>query len=140
MVNVLLFSQNVKLPSLSRYKVLKKNPDDGFLFLTTHMLFENERNYLTQIFGEFKCVCFADFLTDFDMFYCDALALNNVFKISDYDKNIKYIKNVLVSQKLLAFMGKNNYTGYILSDDLGIDKKVWLNAGFRPLAAEYYYK
>lgn len=137
MINIFVFSQNLKLESLAKYSKLSST-NDKVIFLTTHHLFENEIEFLSNIYHNPIFHCFADFLTDDEMEKCDNEAF--VSNKKDYNKyilNIKKMKNKIVLKKILEKYDVSNK--YILSDDLGIDLNTWTKNGFIKIIGDYYY-
>lgn len=137
MKTIVLFSQNLKLESL-KSRVKEITVEDGVCFLTTHFLFENERDFLKNIFGDCEFKTFADFLTDSEMALCDTQAYSSKeMDYLDYLSGLKKKKNEIIANKIISeYQPKHRY---ILSDDLGIDAHVWKDNGFKPIKAEYYY-
>lgn len=137
MLNIYLFTSNLKLKSFEKFSGLGKNADKN-IFLTTHYLFDNEREYLEKLFPNCIFRNFADYLTDSEMAECDEKAYE--IEKSDYQKYLAIMKEIK-NAKVLANLKKEfpEFKGYILSDDLGIDKNVWKQAGFKQLRGEYYY-
>lgn len=134
--NVFIFSQNLKLYSIEKFKNIGKNKQN--IFLTPHYLFPNEKEYLKNIFGDCIFRSFADYLTDEEMASCDIEA----YKCSDSDyaeylRKIKEFKNNIVLNNISKEF--KQYRGYILSNDIGIDIDVWKNAKFEYIKGEYYY-
>ena len=137
MINIFLFTQNLKLSSLFRIAKIS-NIQDTNVFLTTHFLFDNERDLLSSIFSNCIFKDFADYLTDSEMESCDTLAYSSVdMDYYLYLSELKRRKNILVAEKVLKEYGISNK--YILSDDLGIDVSVWKKYGFKSIKCEYYY-
>lgn len=135
MVNIFVFTQNVCLESLKQYQYLSGEQN---VFITTHMLFVNEKGYLETVFGECTFLKFADFLSDEEMESCDVTAyLEENKNEGNYYNIIKRKKNKIIVSKVIARFGE--FHGYIFSNDLGIDEKVWIDVGFRRLICEYYY-
>ena len=137
MVNIFLFTQNVKLQSFEKFKNLAGNGDNN-IFLTTHLLFDNEKRYLESLYSNCLYIKFADFLSDDEMQACDEDAYSEEQQnTAEYYDVIKQLKNSIVIRKVLDKY--KNIKGYICSDDLGIYEKLWLDAGFERLECEYYY-
>lgn len=137
METIVLFSQNLKLESLKN-RIKEITVEDGVCFLTTHFLFENERDYLKKMFGNCEFKTFADFLTDSEMALCDTQAYTSrEMAYTDYLSGLKYKKNEIVANKILS-VHHPKYK-YSISDDLGIDGQVWKDNGFKYIKAEYYY-
>lgn len=137
MINVFLFSQNVKIESIRKYKALGRDAIN--VFLTPHYLFPNERKYLENYFNSCIYRCFADYLSDNEMASCDNVAFRqNKSDYSEYMLLIKKMKNEKIATNLNREFKK--YNGYILSDDLGIFRGgVWKKLGFISLECKYYF-
>lgn len=134
---IFVFSQNLKLEYFKSNVNLSKNTDTS-VFLTTQLLFENEKDYLKEIFGECVFSTFADYLTDEEMAVCDGEAYTSKeIPYQDYLDNIKRLKNRIVISKIVRQYP--TYSRYIISDDLGIDGDEWVKNGFKRLRGEYYY-
>ena len=135
-INIYVFSQNLKLKSIKNFNYLGKNTIN--VFLTPHYLFQNEREFLEKCFDNCIYRCFADYLTDEEMEFCDEEAyIKSNKNCVTYPIYIKKIKNELILSNLNKEFSQ--YNGYILSDDIGIDKEVWDISGFKTLKGEYYY-
>lgn len=137
MLNVWLFSQNLKLKSFEKFSCLSKKADKN-IFLTTQYLFDNEREYLEKMFPNCQFRDFADYLTDKEMADCDEDAYKT--EKSDYQKYLAIMK-MLKNLKVLTNLKDDfcEFNGYILSNSLGIDEKVWISNGFKRLKGEYFY-
>ena len=134
-MSIFVINQNVRLESIEKYKNLG---DSNNIFVSTQLLFENERNFLRKIFCNVEFKTFADYLNDDEMSSIDNNSYtSNAIDKSTYIRNIKHYKNLAVIRKVL----KDNSTKkrYILSDGLGISKKEWIENGFKYLKCEYYY-
>ena len=137
MKTIVLFSQNLKLESL-KSRVKEITVEDGVLFLTTHFLFENEREFLKTLFGNCEFKTFADFLTDSEMSLCDTQAYSSKeMDYPDYLSGLKHKKNEIVANKIIS--EHHPKYRYIFCNDLGIDGQVWKENGFNFIKAEYYY-
>lgn len=141
MDNVVLISQNVKLPSLDRIKPILDSETE-ITILSTQFLFENERELIDNIFAvNCKYLTFADLLTDKEREDCDKDAFcpekqgQNVFKYYD---DVKILKNKRIVDNLLKREKYNKKI--IVCDDLGIYKPVWLENGFVSFECDYYHK
>ena len=82
MTNIYVFSQNVKLDSFE--KVSCKEPDDNNIFLTTHMLFDYEKEKVRSLFCNCTFLKFADFLSDSDNERCDFDAYDGSITVFSY--------------------------------------------------------
>ena len=98
MLNVYLFTQHLKLESFNNFTKLSKK-DDSNLFLTTHYLFDNEREFLEKLFPNCIFRDFADYLTDSEMADCDE-------KAYDIEK-VDYSKHLIIMKKLILLMINN---------------------------------
>ena len=139
MRNVVLISQNVKLPSLEKLKSILAGEE--ITFLSTQFLFENERKLLDNMFGV-KCqyLTFADLLSDKEREACDKDAFCPQKQGQDvflYYEDIKILKNKRIVANLLKRGCFNNKI--IVCNDLGIYKPVWLDNGFIPFECDYYH-
>ena len=133
MKTVIVFTQNLKLVSIVKYRGL-----EDVLFVTTHSLFENEKEYINKLFGKCEYRKFADFLSDEEMAECDEISYTNSdMPYEEYLKNIKKIKNDIVISKVEKEYNPKNKL--IFSDDLGIDIGEWLSAGYKKIKGDYYY-
>lgn len=132
---IYILTQNVKLESLTKYKGLS-GPGDVSVFVSTNFLFENERAYLTGLFGSCVFKTFADYLSDEEMQAIDVRSYRLDMRQDDYIAEIKKRKNRLVRQKVLEEFPSDKK--YVLSKCLGVDCKVWKSAGFRYLECAYY--
>lgn len=104
------------------------------MILTPHALFDFEQQSVRDCFDlDIIFKSFADFISDVEAAHCDEEAYNICIQaaqanIGEYYSQIKKRKNrVIVGniQKEYAFE-----SGSVFSDDLGIDKKVWVDTGF----------
>lgn len=138
MVNVFVFNQNLKLDSLKKFSNLI-NTSNKNIFVTTHYLFENEREYLNSLFDNIEYYTFADFLTDAEMANIDENAFTSKnMCYEEYLSNIKVAKNRTVINKIMSKFDVDEK--YILCNNLGIDEDVWKKAGFKSISGEYYYQ
>lgn len=139
MTNVIIFSNNVKFSAFEKLSKFIKLNDASFLFLSTHYLFEYEKNTIKNIFNNSTFMVFADYLLDADCEEIDRKAYSiETEDCLKYCEVIKKIKNEKVCERLL--LGLKEYNGYILSEDLGIDRTVWESKGFTYLKVEHYYE
>ncbi len=140
MNNIVIISQNVKLKSLERLKDILDGETE-ITFLSTQLLFENERDLIDTILGvSCKYLTFADLLTDEEREKCDRDAFNPKKQGQDvfaYYEDIKILKNQRIIENLLKKGPFNNKI--IVCDDLGIYKPAWEEKGFIPFECEYYY-
>ena len=89
MNRIIVFSQNLKLESF--FKLFKsKDASDNFIFITTHFLFENEREFLNNLFPNAQFCTFADLLSDEQMSQIDSEAyLSDKMAYETYLSEIK---------------------------------------------------
>lgn len=135
MTNIYIFSQNVKLDSFEKLRC--KESDDENIFLTTHMLFDYEKDKLNDLFSNCTFLKFADFLSDSANEWCDFDAYDGGITIGEYYSRIKRMKNQLIAERIVQRYP--NYSGFLCSDDLGIDATVWRKYSFEPTVMEYFY-
>ena len=135
-IAVFLFTQNVVLNRfVDRCQSLAH---DRNVFLTTHMLYPNEKAQIETAFPACEFVMFADFMDDSANAECDEEAFDGIEEgVSDYYARIAELKNAKVLNAVSGRFG--HFDGYLCSDDLGVDAKIWLKAGFIPVDLEYYY-
>lgn len=133
MKTIVVFTQNLKISSLAKCGKLEE-----VLFVTTHSLFENEKEYINKIFGECDFRTFADFLSDKEMAKCDKDSYtSSEMPYEEYLSNIKRIKNDIVISKIEKEYKPEHKL--IFSDDLGIDVNEWIRAGYKKINGDYYY-
>ncbi|MEQ2541896.1 hypothetical protein WMO27_11185 [Lachnospiraceae bacterium CLA-AA-H183] len=138
MSNIIIFSQNVVLRLMDKYLKFI-DAKEKLIFITPHMLLENEKAYLEKQFKNCEFYKFADFLSDKDNEECDYLAYEKQKKnVKKYFDEIKRQKNNKIIKRIEEKYA--NYKGYLLSDDLGIDATAFIKHGFVKVEAEYYYK
>ena len=135
--NIVVFTQNLKLASISGIS----SAIDGsspIVLITSHCLFENEKQFIRSMIGEFESYTFASFLSDKEMEKCDhdSYSIQNQ-DIIKYYSEIKSEKNKLIISKILEKF--EPVTRLLLCDDLGIDKQCWLENGFDEAALDYYF-
>ena len=132
MIKVILFSINLKLESILNLQMHFLH-DDKVVFLTPHLVFDNEENYLIELFGrDCEFIKFADFTEDEEMARIDVEAYErNVDNISSYLEDMKVEKNRVILKRLIEKYG--NVDGYLFSDnnDIGIFDDVCMDAGFK---------
>ena len=134
---IFVFTQNLKLQSFNEYKNFGTEAN---VFITTHLLFDNERNYISSLFTNCIFKTFADFLTDEEMAECDIQAFYPRTKLHDaYINRIKKLKNKVVIKKVLEKYNSDKKGKYILSNDLGLDVAEWHKAGFKFIKGSYYH-
>lgn len=136
-VNIVVFTQNLIIETLSKVT----NVIDAsypVLIITTHRLFENEIKIIEKFFDVCRYCSFSSFLSDSDMQFCDEESFKDEKdSIIGYYQKIKERKNKMVIDKVLDVY--EPISKYLLSDDLGIDEKSWVDAGFKRLNLNYYY-
>lgn len=135
-VGIIVFSANLKLKSLnginSKAKVWKKT-----VILTPHRLFQNEKDYINNLYKKTEYVDYGELLTDSEAEECDLVAYEkNKNSLSKYYELIDCEKNKKIIDKIKKRYGK--FEGYILSGDLGIVKEIWEENGFKYLRGDYY--
>lgn len=134
----IVFSQNLKLESLRNLnKVIEKY--DSIVFLTTHYLFDYERKKIDYIIGKRAAYySFIDFISIQEMRRCDVDAyLLKPDDITQYDSYIKELKNKIILSHFESAIQPD--IKIIMSDDLGIDKEIWLKNGYTYYEGRYYY-
>lgn len=137
MDNIIVITQNVKLPSLAS---LKDSLVPGeVLVVSTQFVFENEVEIINKALGkECKYIDFADLLSDKEREQCDIDAFDKSFRsMGMYYDHIKELKNERIVARLKESYGFKNCL--LVSDDLGIDRDVWVDNGFTPVSCEYYH-
>lgn len=139
MDNIIVITQNLKISSLSLVQALLSEGSET-LVLSTQFIFDNEKEEIERILQS-KCTFkdFSDLLSDEELEACDVDAYKpSVQKtVFDYYREIKAIKNSRVISKLQSLYPANNKI--IVSDDLGLDIDLWLQAGYRRVVCEYYH-
>lgn len=137
MDNIIVITQNVKLPSLVSLK--DRLVPGEVLVVSTQFVFENEVEIINNVL-ERKCqyVDFAALLSDAERERCDDEAYSETQKgVGQYYARIKELKNErIVSHLQQMYPCKNNL---LVSDDLGIDVVVWEKHGFIKVECEYYH-
>lgn len=137
MTNIFIFTGNVKLSSFRKFSHLS-TPKDLNLFITTHMLFDFEKKTLIDLFPNADFKTFADFLTDAECKEIDERAYQQE-KNDSFKSCLRAIalKNQRIASEIV--LNKKDFRGFVLSDDLGVDCKVWKRYGFHSLKGDYYY-
>lgn len=137
MNNIIVFTQNLKLDSLSQ--IAHKLDEGKIILFSSHCLFENEKNKIERIFNR-KCIIlnFSDIMNDEKYEHCDLVSYSLCDgTLSSYYDKIKEIKNTIAADFLL-----NTYRcdkKIVLCDDLGIAKNVWIEKGFIEYKLDYYF-
>lgn len=141
MDNIIVISQNVKLESLSKLKEYI-TPNSETLIVSTQLIFENEAELIDKIL-ECKCkyINFSDLLTDAELEVCDEEAYNPTEQhdyMWGYYDDIRKLKNKKIVQRVMSqFPARNKF---IVCDDLGLYKEVWIEKGYKFIECEYYHK
>lgn len=135
---IVVFSQNLNINSIT---VIKKyiSDCDSVMLLTSHQLFDYEIKKISDLLGKNVNSCaFIDFVTMNELQKCDKEAYYSEKRdVLKYYKEIKRLKNEIIANNL-----ENKYefdVKIILSEDLGIDKRVWINHGYKYIKGDYYY-
>lgn len=136
-VNIVVFSQNVKLNSFA--KVIDRI-DNGkkTIFLTSHKLLKHEREYMKSLFSEVEFVDFGELLDDYENEIIDKSVFSEDISILQYYRRIMVAKNEKIYEKIILKYGDIE-RGYVCCADLGIYRLFWLEKGFERLNMEYYY-
>ena len=141
-VNLILFSLSTKLSEVISL-VNQCTNNFPFLFVSTHKLFDiEEKRILESVQRKVIFKCFADFLTDEEMSWCDSFAydmekkeyLSGKRSQSKYYECIKKEKNKLVFNNICKQYSPLDK--YLCARDLGIDESAWISAGFVTFFAE----
>ena len=140
MDNIIVITQNLKLESL---KLLAPNVSatSATLIVSTQLVYENERVLIDKLL---QCNCkyidFSELISDDEGERCDIDAFNPTIQGQDvfaYYDDIKRLKNELIVNRLLKIYPCKNK--YLVCDDLGIDGRIWENAGFQKINLSYYF-
>lgn len=138
MENIIVITQNVKLPSLASLK--DKLVPGEVLILSTQYVFENEVEIINNALSR-KCkfIDFADLLSDEEREKCDIEAFDSSQKnVSQYYERIKELKNERIIARLKKDYPCENCL--LVCDDLGVDGPIWEANGFIRVQCDYYYK
>ena len=136
-VNIIVITQNVIVDSLA---MIADQLDLQLttVIVSTQHLFPFERDKIDEAFRNVEYREFAELLTDREMEKCDIDAFEGFHvNVLAYYAEIKQRKNQLIVDKINEQYhpaGK-----YLVCSDLGVDKDVWINNGYKEFAAEYYY-
>lgn len=140
MDNIIVISQNVKIPSLSCLTEFVK-PGRETLIISTQLIFENEAEQIDNVLG---CKCtylnFSDLMTDAELEACDVDAFHPDEVQCDtnpYYQDIKILKNERIIKKIDAQYPAQNKI--VVCDDLGIHLDSWLKDGYKKIDCEYYF-
>lgn len=135
MVRIFVFSQNLILDSLKELSL--REPVEKYIFVTTNLLFDEEKNLIKGIFGNCSFISFGDVLSDTENEKCDRLAYKNTYTVQEYYDEIKRIKNRCIIQKIIKKYPE--YEGFLICADLGIYRNEWIRARFKEVELKYYY-
>ena len=135
-VNIAIFSQST---SLNQLILLIQDCHNSlpFICVSTHKLYDaEEASVLETVQHPVYFACFADFLTDNEMAWCDTHAYEieskeNGSKLRTANQYYQYIK--IEKNKLILKNISKQYQlveKYLCSDDLGIVADVWIEEGF----------
>lgn len=134
--NIIVFTQNLILESLKDI-VPEINQSYPIVLVTSQCLFENEKETIQSLIGEFESYTFASFLSDKEMEKCDQNSYkeeqNN--RIDYYDIIKQYKNNIIISKIMEIYVP---VTKFILCEDLGIDLSTWIQAGYKKIELMYY--
>lgn len=139
MDNIIVITQNVKIPSLAVLRKFLKNGTET-LVVSTQFIFENEAEQIREAIGT-NCVFknFSDLLSDADWDRCDTEAYSDTIRTTgEYYATIKELKNQAIVRKVLSEYPCENRL--LICDDLGIDEDIWLDSGFKKVDCEYYHQ
>ncbi|MBQ9313931.1 MAG: hypothetical protein IJ220_02860 [Clostridia bacterium] len=138
MDNIIVITQNVKLPSLAKLK--DKLIDGDVLVVSTQFIFENEREIINNVLcRQCQYINFADLLSDKERQRCDEEAFDKSIKRVDlYYDRIKVLKNERIVAHLQDKYPCKNCI--LVSDDLGICREVWGKNGYIYIKCEYYHE
>jgi hypothetical protein len=133
-VNVIVFSLSTALTEVVSL-INKCTNSHPFLCVSTHKLYDlEEERILESVQHNVNFKCFADFLTDEEMSWCDSFVYENEEELSEEKSLSRYYDHIKEEKNKLVF---NNICKqyqlidkYLCARDLGIDKSVWLAAGF----------
>ncbi|MBT3393563.1 MAG: hypothetical protein HN411_00420 [Waddliaceae bacterium] len=135
--NIIVFSLTTPSEALALAINAIKDNDITTYCLSTHLLFDKEREKIQQHCNKKLCfVSFYEFLSQEEMEYCDGEADKVVLekygtredKLTQYYKAIKRLKNETVYKNLADKYDLKEKI--LLADDLGIDKDVWKGHDF----------
>ena len=135
-INLYVFSQNTKLESFEKIADTLQTEKKSVM-LTSHKLFENEKEYLKTIFSNLEFISFGDILTDSENEMIDRDSFSPEQTIWQYDREILKKKNEMIYKKIVTKYDVEN--GYVCNADLGIYRLLWVSKGFKPLETDYYY-
>ena len=90
-MNIIVFTQDVILTSMIHS--LPISQEEKVIFLSTHKLFENERELLSRTYSKVEFITFADLMTDADGARIDHEAnSDNINTLNEYINNVNYKK------------------------------------------------
>ena len=137
-VNVVVFSQNVKINSFS--KVIESiDTSETIVLLTSHKLLENERNVMKTFFTDCIFVSFGELLDDNENETIDKESFCEESSVLQYYRQIMIKKNEAIYEKIIQRYGEIK-KGYVCCADLGIYRLFWLKKGFVRIDMDYYYE
>jgi hypothetical protein len=134
--NLIVFSQTSNLMDIAMI-INQIDNQDLCLCLSTHKLFDIEKGTIcNNVNKQVQFSCFADYLTDYEMEYCDIKAyelenqedINSSELVDWYYDNIKRLKNQIILDNIRK--GFNLAKKIIVANDLGIDLSIWEQNGF----------
>ena len=135
---IIAFSSNLKLDFLFKLKSFNEK-FEKIIIVTSQKLLENERLQIGTLFPGCRYISFGELLSDAENEECDRLAFNYCNGNAGlYMLQLNAIKNEKIITKIIRKY-HNNTQGFLLSDDLGFIKNVWINHGFQYIVGEYYY-
>lgn len=136
-INLIVFSLTTPIPLLLDAIEATQQNDLTTFCISPHKLFDTEITCVkNQTTKEISFVSFYEFISQKEMEYCDTEADNIIIsekknrynQLGNYYSKIKELKNAIILKNI-----KSKYqleSKYILSDDLGIDVRIWLRNGF----------
>lgn len=136
MVTIVVFTQNLVLESLKSFS--QTIHSSRCVFVSTHRLFTEERDFLCGLFSDCVFLSFGEILSDKENQFCDENAYPNTYSVEEYYGEIKRTKNKLIIDKIIKEYPE--YEGYLLCEDLGIYGSEWVKAGFQRKKLEYFYE
>lgn len=136
MIQIAILSQNFKIEKAKDY-LSSKFP---IVIVSTNYLFSNERKIITNVNENAQFYTFADFLNDDEMASIDSMSYTkSITELNDYIKEIRRRKNQLILKKLERFETKGKKYLFSCDNDLGLDDKVWVKAGYKQICGNCYY-
>lgn len=136
MVNVAILSQNLKLESVVSFFLL----NEPIVIVSTNYLFPNEKKIISSVNPKVEFYKFADFLTDAEMALIDEKSYrDDLDNLNGYIEEIRKNKNALILCKLESKYQINKKFLFSNKNDLGIEDKIWLKAGYKRIRGNYYF-